>query len=360
VGLRPTADQLHLFEPYTLVREPPSTRYQGSKLKLLPWIWDNIADLPFSTALDAFGGTGSVSYLLKTHGKAVTYNDYLQFNCLVGKAIIENSAVRLSDQDLEFLLHRDPAFHYDQFIARTFHDVYFTDEEDQWLDTVSQNIPRLENPHKRALAYYSLFQSCIIKRPYNLFHRKNLYMRSADVERRFGNKATWDRPFEDHFRSFVAQANRAVFDSGVPCRALCYDALSVPGSYDLVYIDTPYINRRGVGVDYLAFYHFLEGLTDYPHWSKRVDYGKKHRPLKGQKSPWSDRRRCVSAFGELFRRYSNAILAVSYRTDGIPPERELIRLLEAVKGTVRTAHFGDYKYVLSTNDDSQETLLIAR
>lgn len=34
------------------------------------------------------------------------------------------------------------------------------------------------------------------------------------------------------------------------------DALDVPGDYDLVYVDTPYIPKSGVGVDYLDFYHF--------------------------------------------------------------------------------------------------------
>ena len=57
-----------------LERTPPSTRYQGSKLKLLPFIGSHLSDLEFESALDAFGGTGSVSYMLKARGKAVTYN----------------------------------------------------------------------------------------------------------------------------------------------------------------------------------------------------------------------------------------------------------------------------------------------
>ena len=58
-----------------LARPFPPTRYQGSKRKLLGWIWEHVRDLPFGTALDAFGGTGSVSYLFKQNGKRVTYND---------------------------------------------------------------------------------------------------------------------------------------------------------------------------------------------------------------------------------------------------------------------------------------------
>ena len=43
----------------------PSTRYQGSKRKILPWIYDCIKDVEFNTVLDAFGGSGMVSCLFK-------------------------------------------------------------------------------------------------------------------------------------------------------------------------------------------------------------------------------------------------------------------------------------------------------
>ena len=281
-------------------RHPPQTRYQGSKLKLLPWIWEHLAGLSFRTALDAFGGTGSVSYMLKDRHKQVTYNDCLRFNHWIGTALIENSRTRLDASDVEFLLLPDPHFSYDDVIARTFDGVYFTADENRWLDTLCQNIPRLDERYKQALAYYALFQACIAKRPYNLFHRKNLYMRTAEVSRTFGNKATWDTPFEVHFRRFVAEANRSVFDRGVACTALCHDAAEVPGRYDLVYIDPPYLNGKRVGVDYLGFYHFLEGMVDYRNWADRI--ARTPRKLRGLKKPdrnferraWQLERSCPS------------------------------------------------------------------
>src|SRR5262245_18827004 len=91
---------------------PPSTRYQGSKLKLLPWIWNNIGSLEFHSALDAFGGTGSVSYLLKQKGKSVTYNDCLKFNHIIGNAIIENQNTILSDEDIDSLVRKEYGIYY--------------------------------------------------------------------------------------------------------------------------------------------------------------------------------------------------------------------------------------------------------
>src|SRR6478752_747861 len=88
------------FDEGFRVRRPPSTRYQGSKFKLLDWIWQNIREIPFRSALDAFGGTGVVSYLLKDRQKQVTYNDNLKFNHLIGTALVENCAVTLSPDDL--------------------------------------------------------------------------------------------------------------------------------------------------------------------------------------------------------------------------------------------------------------------
>ncbi len=69
----------------------PSSRYQGSKNRLVDWIWTQISALPFTTCLDAFGGTGTVAYRLKQESKVVTYNDLLKFNYFIGFGLIENN-----------------------------------------------------------------------------------------------------------------------------------------------------------------------------------------------------------------------------------------------------------------------------
>jgi adenine-specific DNA methylase len=350
-----TAYQQTLFPDLTA--EFPSTRYQGSKAKLVDWIWEQIADLDFMTCLDAFGGTGAVAYRLKQAGKQVTYNDLLRFNYYIGLALIENNRVRLTLEEVDWLL-QSQEIAYPCFVQDNFSDIYFTDEENAWIDQTITNIRQLTDPYKFALAFFALCQACIIKRPYNLFHRRNLYIRFAEVERSFGNKTTWDRPFSEWFCIFVGEANRAIFDNGQANRALNLDAVDVPGEYDLVYIDTPYISKRGVAVDYFWFYHFLEGLTMYDEWGKQIDRRSKHRRLKPRPSEWTDKKRIHAAFGRLFQRYQKSIIVVSYRSDGIPSESELLSLLKRYKRNVRVEHFGQYKYVLSTNSESKEILLI--
>lgn len=222
----------------------PSTRYQGSKAKFVDWIWQEIGGISFHTALDAFGGTGSVAYKLKDEGKSVTYNDILPFNAIIGKALIENRSVTLEESDVSNILCERADVEYPTFISDHFKDIYYTDEENHWLDVVRYNISTITNEYKRAIAWFALFQSCIIKRPYNLFHRKNLYVRLMDVARSFGNKKTWDTPFEVHFRKFVKEANQAVFNNGENCHVLNMDAQSIPNKFDLVYVDTPYLNKK--------------------------------------------------------------------------------------------------------------------
>lgn len=338
----------------------PSTRYQGSKAKLADWIWGQIADLNFETCLDAFGGTGSVAYRLKQAGKQVTYNDILKFNYHFGAALVANNTMRLDADDIEAILCRRSGFRYPTFVQDNFHDVYFTDAENAWLDQTITNIGQINDPTCYSLAFFALCQACIVKRPYNLFHRKNLYVRFAEVERSFGNKTSWDRPFEEWFRIFVEEANQAVFDNGYLNRAYNLDAVEVPGDFDLVYVDTPYIPQSGVGVDYLDFYHFLEGLTVYDEWDRHIDRHSKHLRFKPRPNVWTDKSRIHAAFEGLFGRFQNSILVVSYRSDGIPSVEDLVAILRRHKSNVRVEPYGQYKYALSTNGDSSEVLMIGQ
>jgi len=335
----------------------PSTRFQGSKLKIVDWIWDAVKNLNFNTVLDAFGGTGCVAYMLKNKGKAVTYNDILKFNWYIGLALIENNKTKLSEKDINFLVTTHQDINYPTFVFDTFKDIYFTDEENKWLDMVAKNICLLDNKYKQALAYFALFQACIIKRPFNLFHRKNLYMRFSDVERTFGNKTTWDTPFEQHFKQFAHEANEAVFTGEQNCMALNKDVYEINNYFDIVYIDTPYISKNGGGVDYLGFYHFLEGLSKYSEWPEMIDHRTKHKRLKKKESVWTDKNKTRIAFDKLFDKYKDSILVVSYRSDGIPLINELVLLLKKYKSNVVEARRKKYKYVLSKNH-SEEVLLI--
>jgi adenine-specific DNA methylase len=347
------------LEEIDVVARFPTTRYQGSKQKYADWIWHCIQYIPFETALDAFGGTGCIAHLLKQEGKTVAYNDILKFNSIIGKALIENDREIITHDDLSFILHRHADISYPNFIEETFPDIYFTDEENRWLDVVITNIRHIENEYKQAIAYFALFQSCIIKRPYNLFHRKNLYVRMQDVERSFGNKTTWDTPFETHYKKFAEEANNAVFSNGKANISLNYNVFDLSNNFDLVYIDTPYISEKGVGVDYLDFYHFLEGIVNYDNWDSLIDEKSKHKRLKLNGSYWTNPQKIGQSFEKLINQFKNSVLVISYRSDGIPSVEKIISFLEFYNKSVTIYESCVMKYVLSTKKSS-EILIIGR
>src|SRR5690606_10531692 len=46
----------------------PSTRYMGSKNKLLPELWAVASQFQFDSVIDLFSGSGVVGYMFKAHG----------------------------------------------------------------------------------------------------------------------------------------------------------------------------------------------------------------------------------------------------------------------------------------------------
>ncbi len=337
----------------------PNTRYQGSKLKLVNWIGENVKFLDFENTGDIFGGTAAVSYMFKMKDKSVVYNDLLKFNYYTGAALIENSSELINYDDLNIVLSEQNDENY-SLVQNIFKDVYFTDDENIFIDNYIYNLNSYFDhySYKYAMLLWCLFQACIIKRPFNLFHRKNLYMRTNDVKRSFGNKVTWDKSFNWYIRKFTEELNQAIFDNGKQNISLNMDAMELDIDFDLVYIDTPYISINGSNVDYLHFYHFLEGLCGYEGWKDKIDFSKKHKPLKNIFNPWNYKDKISKAFVDLLNKYRKSHIVISYRSDGIPSIEFLVDTLKKLKKNVTVFSYGEYRYVLSQNGKSQEMLIL--
>ena len=336
----------------------PKTRYLGSKRKLLPMLRHIFSTLEFQTALDPFSGTGSVAYLLKTLGKSVTASDAQRFNAVASRALVENERVQISPLLPSLLSRIEDSDITDGFVETTFEGLFFLAGENRFIDRCLVEISKLDG-YERDAALFVLGQACLVKRPYNLFHRANLNMRSREVKRSFGNKRTWDKPFAEHMAAFAAETDRAIFE-GAPCRVCVGDVLdSLFEPFDLVYLDPPYISERGAAVDYADYYHFLDGLCDPSFWPDKILYRYKHRPLEGKgKSPFSDPKRIADAFEAVISRFSSSTLVVSYRSDGIPSVPDIQRFLEKAGKRVTVHDAGTYTYALSTNKRSREVVLV--
>lgn len=332
----------------------PQTRYQGSKLKLIDWFAHIFQEIKFETVLDAFGGTGAVSYLFKKMSKEITYNDLLSSNWYIGKALIENNSTKFDLSKVGSIFNRKNGFDYSTIIRDQFQDIYYTNEENIFLDITVQNILQLKDLYEKSLCLFALFQACIQKRPFNLFHRKNLYLRVSNVKRSFGNKKTWDTPFPELIIRALKEGNQAVFNNNMFNKALNYPILEIPipdDGFDLVYLDPPYISYQGVGVDYRDFYHFLEGICSYDNWEEMIDYKSKHRRLKRIPNKWIDPKHISKSFEKAIAKFHDSKMVISYRDPGTPSVETLEKIMLSYKKNVRI-HTRDYKYVLASKQNS--------
>lgn len=307
----------------------PTTRYQGSKRRLMPWLFDIFSNLEFDSCLDIFGGTASVSYLLKTMGKSVTFNDYLTSNSITAKAIIQNNSVRLCPEDFNPLFERND---HPDIVTEVFSGIFFTDEENLQIDNLIYRIDfdRKTNltGFKKDMALHSLFQSLLMKRPFNLFHRANLYIRTNDVKRSFGNKKTWDTPIKELMERIRLETNRAIFNNGKNHRVYNLDALEVEGGFDLVYIDPPYYAQdKRSPQDYYKYYHFLEGLSNYNSWKSKIDYNRKNRPILKEDVGFN-KGSFIDDLTTLLSVHRESIIVMSYKSPGYPSIEKLKNIME--------------------------------
>ncbi|MFO0548291.1 MAG: DNA adenine methylase [Polyangiaceae bacterium] len=336
------------------------TRYLGSKRRLLPWLESIFQTLEFDSAVDVFGGTGAVSWALKRLGKSVVFNDALEANAIGARAVVANDGVHLPHSAARTLFERARGVAYADVVERHYAGVFYVAEEDRWIDTVAQNAHRLTSVEERSLALHALFQACLMKRPFNLFHRANLSLRLASVQRSFGNKATWDTPFEALFLRALDEANAAVFRGARPARVLSCDALTCPLDADLVYLDPPYVRADGASFHYGDGYHFLEGLADYGGWASRIDASRRHKPLSLPRSAFEDARTAPAALEALFDRAERVRhLVFSYRADGLPSVGELVHALER-RGRRVTKYERAQGYALSTRRSGELVLVATR
>lgn len=309
----------------------PSTRYMGSKNKLLQQIWGIASQFDFNSVLDLFSGSGVVSYMFKAQGKRVVSNDYMTFSSLYTKAMVENNTVNLADKDIQFLLSNKGLC--DGFVENTFKDLYFTDDENIFIDQVRANIKNLRSSTKRAMATSALVRACFKKRPRGIF---------TYVGHRYDDgRKDLQTSLKDHFLNAIEQINLSVFDNGQKNLSKNFDAMSVNTKADLVYIDPPYYSPHSDN-EYVRRYHFVEGIAR--DWEGvEIQEHTKTKKFKSYPTPFSSRTGAYEAFDKLFKKHRNSILIVSYSSNSLPTLDEMVSLLSKYKGNVEVVPV-DYQY----------------
>ena len=313
------------------VAQYPPTRFMGSKQKLLHEVWAVASQFGAETITDLFSGSGIVSYMFKAQGKTVLSNDYMAMSATFSKAMVENNTVTLSSRTAEELLLAQKES--DHFVARTFQGLYYTDEENDLIDTLRTNIAHLRNPYERAIAMTALIRACIKKRPRGIF--------TYTGHRYDDGRKDLQKSLEEQFLEAVELVNAAVFDNGRASRARWGDAMTVRIPSDLVYMDPPYYSPLSDN-EYVRRYHFVEGLAR--NWEGvEIQEHTLTKKFKSYPTPFSTRLGAAEAFDRLFRKFAKSVLVVSYSSNSLPTQEEMLALMAKYKEHVEVIPV-DYKY----------------
>lgn len=338
-----------------LLENFPGTRYMGSKYKILPFLWNSIKDLEFSSVLDAFSGSGCVSYMLKQKGLQVFSNDFMTFSSEISKSLIENSSTKLAEEDLNMLLKYNPDAK--DFVQTTFDGIYFSKEANSFLDNLIANIALLDDPYKKAIAKAAISRACMKKRARGIF----TYTGKRYEDGRRDLRLT----LRDHFIENIESFNNAVFNNGKENRAYNLDIFNLKVEADLVYFDPPYLTSKSDN-DYTRRYHFVEGLVK--NWEGlEIQQETKTKKFKKYASPFDSKKTVNQALDTLFDTFKNSILVVSYSSNSIPSKEEMIALLKKYKKNVELKEInylysiGNHNHKIGNNSNKvKEYLFIAK
>ncbi|EJG0966210.1 DNA adenine methylase [Vibrio diabolicus] len=344
----------------------PTTRYQGSKRKILNELAAAVSTLEYTNVLDMFSGSGVVTLMFRVLGKNISSNDFMLYNQNTAKVFQEFDLEKLNaldiQGDLQNLLHELP-IKGDKLVSQEYEGVFFLDSENEEIDRFCQNINDYDD-FAKSVYIYAVGQALTKKRPYNLFHRANLEMRTKEVKRSFGNKKTWDTPTIEHAIKCINELKKFPIKEADQLRkqATRFNSADLDkfgDDFDLIYLDPPYINGRGTPVDYSDFYHFLEGLCDYSLFAK-ADGSYPHKPINKKTSAWLKANTALAELTAICDRWPQATIVFSYRSDGQPMPDEIAKAM-SVNGRTSEIHTaGEYKYALSKTNTNEELVIISK
>jgi len=332
----------------------PSTRFMGSKQKLLNKIWEVSSRFDFNKAFDLFSGSGIVGYMYKAQGKEVLSNDYMHMSATFTKAMVENKNTVLTSEEVANLLYE--GINIDKYVSESFKDLYFSDEDNLTIDILRTNINALQDEYKKAIALSALIRACIKKRPRGVFTYTGYKYDDGRLD--------LQKTIKQHFIEAVKLINKAVFDNGMNNIAMCADALSIKSNEcAIVYIDPPYYSPLSDN-EYVRRYHFVEGIAR--DWKGvEMQNNTKTKKFKSYPTPFSSLEGTKMAFETIYKNFPNSVFIVSYSSNCLPNKEEMISLLSKYRKYVDvypvdyTYSFGNQKKADINRNRVQEYLFVA-
>jgi adenine-specific DNA methylase len=245
--------------------------YLGGKRRLCPLIFREIDRiLPrrcwrWRTFLDAFLGGGSVSLYAKAQGFRVVACDIAERAVTVGKALIENSRVKLINTDIFLLTNpvRDPPGR----IEREYAPKVFTQEQARFLDRALNTAARTEDPSKAALLRLLAIRVALLAHPMSQVRPGTIHRLTTGEVESITESCLYHYvdglrlTFPDKMFELERQINAGVFQGeGKVHKASVLDILPrIPA--DVVYFDPPYPGVMSYEKEYRIIDEILEGRS---------------------------------------------------------------------------------------------------
>lgn len=311
------ACQQHIFPP---------PQYLGAKHIHREWI---ASFLPpdAHVVLDAFAGSQSIAYHLKTLGKKVIANDFLKFDSLIGTALVENKSSVLTEEDIETLCQPNSEPETYDLMEKLYAGLFFSLEDAQWLDTLRSHVDELGDRYKRALALTVACRAMTRKVTMGHFAHASA-MRYANDPKRVKRNPSIGRRIEGLFMDLLPSYNAAVFDNGETNMSYNEDILELLPKLegvDAVYFDPPYV---GSHADYQSFYHVCETFVEYWREGKSfVNETRRYEPRR--RSGFDTKKEALRSFEALFERSAHIpYWLLSYNDRSYPDVDTLKRMIE--------------------------------
>ncbi len=323
--------------------ETEGIKYAGSKLKLLPYIFETVKELPVKSALDAFSGTTRVSQLFAKMGLNTTANDTAVWSEIFAKAYLQNT--QKQQYYSEIIQHLNAAKPYHGWFSEYYGGDLNTTEKRPFqlkntrkLDAIRDEIDKMKLPEiENSVALTSLILALDAVDNTMGHHTSYLSKWSA----RSYHDLTLKIP-----KLFVNTTENKV------SRCDVFDAIN--HSFDLVYLDPPYGSNNekmpSSRVRYNSYYHLWTSviLND-----QTKIFGKAHRRedtrdtnntsvFEAYRKNEQGKSIAMTALEKLICKIHANYVLLSYSSGGRTTKEELYEILKS-NGTLVNAKEIDYK-----------------
>lgn len=245
--------------------------YLGGKRRLCPLIFREIDRVlprrhwPGRTFLDAFLGGGSVSLYAKAQGFRVVATDIAERSITVGQALIENSRVRLTRQNVLRLLapsEAPPGRIETGYVPRV-----FTQEQGRFLDRALVTASETADPSKAALYRLLAIRVALLAHPMAQVRPGTIHrLSTGEVESitesclyHYVDGLRLTRP--DKLWELAQQINAGVFQGEAEIRRASVLETLPTIQADVAYFDPPYPGVMSYEKEYRIIDEILEGAS---------------------------------------------------------------------------------------------------